>query len=121
MVVPLLIIIFGTITYGFMLSFRQSVSQAAAEGARAIAVAPSTADRTAIAYSAIQKVLSQQCNTGVLTCAVSTPASCSTCLSVKVTWDYQHDSSKPKLLFGFMIPNTLSFTSTTEVNQDGTS
>ena len=120
-VVPLLVIVFGTLTYGFMLSFRQSVSQAAAEGARAIAVAPSTANRTLIAYSAIEKVLSQPCNTGVLTCAVTTPASCATCLSVRVSWDYENDSTKPKLVFGFMIPKTLAYTSTTEVNQAGQS
>ncbi|HVX53552.1 TadE family protein [Nocardioides sp.] len=40
-VVPLLcLLIFGIVAYGMMLSFRQNLSQAAAEGARAAAVAP---------------------------------------------------------------------------------
>ncbi len=36
LVVPLLLtLVFGIISYGYLLSFRQSLSQAAAEGARA--------------------------------------------------------------------------------------
>lgn len=38
----LLLLIFGIISYGVMLSFRQNLSQAAAEGARAAAVAPAS-------------------------------------------------------------------------------
>jgi len=41
LIVPILcLLLFGIIAYGMMLSFRQSLSQAAAEGARAAAVAP---------------------------------------------------------------------------------
>jgi Flp pilus assembly protein TadG len=36
----LLVLVFGVISYGYMLSFRQALSQAAAEGARAAAVSP---------------------------------------------------------------------------------
>lgn len=41
LVVPILcLLLFGIIAYGMMLTFRQNLSQAAAEGARAAAVAP---------------------------------------------------------------------------------
>jgi len=41
LIVPILcLLLFGIIAYGMMLSFRQNLSQAAAEGARAAAVAP---------------------------------------------------------------------------------
>jgi Flp pilus assembly protein TadG len=36
----LLLLVFGVISYGYMLSFRQALSQGAAEGARAAAVSP---------------------------------------------------------------------------------
>ena len=43
LVVPLLLLLlFGIISYGYMLSFRQALSQSAAEGARAAAVSPTT-------------------------------------------------------------------------------
>ena len=34
----LLLLVFGIVTYGYMLSFRQAIGQGAAEGARAAAV-----------------------------------------------------------------------------------
>jgi Flp pilus assembly protein TadG len=119
--IPLMVLVAGILSYGFLLSFRQSVSQAAAEASRAIAIAPVTADRQAIAFDAINNVLHTLCNTGALSCTVSTPASCSTCMSVTVSWDYAHDASKPKFAIGFMLPDTLAYTSTTAVNQAGSS
>jgi Flp pilus assembly protein TadG len=55
----LLLIVFGVISYGYMLSFRQGLSQAAAEGARAAAVSPypSASAKEQSAVSAINDAL----------------------------------------------------------------
>jgi hypothetical protein len=47
-IVLLLVVVFGIITFGLILSFNQGMTQAAAEGARAAAVAP-LADAEAVA------------------------------------------------------------------------
>ncbi|HEU5035803.1 MAG TPA: TadE/TadG family type IV pilus assembly protein [Nocardioides sp.] len=60
LVVPfLLLILFGIISYGWMLSFRQALSQGAAEGARAAAVtvADDDAGRTAAALASLNDSL----------------------------------------------------------------
>jgi len=55
----LLLLVFGVISYGYMLSFRQALSQGAAEGARAAAVSPypSAADKELAALNAINDAL----------------------------------------------------------------
>lgn len=118
-VIPLLTLVLGVLGYGFMLSFRQSVSQAAAEGARAAAVAPPTADRQAVAFAAIEAAMSKKCNaTGTyLTCAVSTPSGCATCLAVTVTYAYKADPTKPVFLgLGLVMPNNLTYTATAKIS-----
>src|ERR1044072_971056 len=58
LVVPVLVLIlFGIISYGVMLSFRQSLSQAAAEGARAAAVTFVEADKKGEAVLAVSGAL----------------------------------------------------------------
>lgn len=60
LVVPfLLLILFGIISYGWMLSFRQALSQGAAEGARAaaVSVADDDASRTAAALASLNDSL----------------------------------------------------------------
>jgi Flp pilus assembly protein TadG len=119
LIVPVfLLLLFGIIAYGYMLSFRQSVSQAASEGARAAAVAPSSADRQAVAYTAIQNVLGSTCGSTYLTCSTATPASCSSCISVTVTYRYGDDPTKLSFPgIGIAMPDTLTFTSTVELSQ----
>ena len=51
-----------------------------------------------------------------LTCSTATPPGCR-CLEVSVSWDYAADASKPKFVFGFALPETLTYTSTVQVNQ----
>ncbi|NYD58339.1 Flp pilus assembly protein TadG [Nocardioides marinisabuli] len=111
LVVPLLLVlVFGIISYGYMLSFRQSISQAAAEGARAAALAPPTvSDRAPIAFAAIQSVLGVPCNSGYLSCVAAPDSACG-CIDVTVSWDYAGDPSKPKLVYDFALPATLSYT-----------
>ncbi|MEX0426437.1 TadE/TadG family type IV pilus assembly protein [Nocardioides sp. DS6] len=130
----LLLLIFGIISYGVMLSFRQSLSQAAAEGARAAAVAPATptdADvygAAAQAARAVENALGDgyACADGVLrkgdstvgTCVIATPATCTatSCpYQVSLTYDYADHPLVPQLPLVPM-PGVLSYTSAAEGN-----
>lgn len=118
LVAPLLILLLmGIITYGYMLSFRQSVSQAAAEGARAAAVAPVAADREAIAKAAVASAMGVTCDSTYLACTVKFPTTC-TCVEVTVTHSYKADPTKPVFLgLGLVMPDKLTYKSVAEVSQ----
>lgn len=116
--VPLLVLLFGILGYGYMLSFRQSVTQAAAEGARAAAVAPASADRDAVAFDSIEATLEGTCtdDADYLRCSTSVPESCDACLSVTVVYDYLADPSKPVFPgLGLVMPDDLRHTATVQV------
>src|SRR5205085_11383792 len=100
--VVLLLLLFGIIEYGYILSFKQGLTQAAAEGARVGAVG---GDSAAIA-AAVNKAVGgfkQTCNTGGLTCkddqgrwTATTPAgplasTCGsyTCITIEVSYDWK--------------------------------
>ena len=119
LVVPLLLVlVFGIISYGYMLSFRQSISQAAAEGARAAAVAPATADRPAVASAAISNVLGATCNSAYLKCAFPAGVDCATdTFCVRVTYLYTADPSKPVFPgVEIAMPAELSYTAVVKVS-----
>lgn len=88
LVVPfLLLILFGVISYGYMLSFRQALSQGAAEGARAAAVSTSSdsAGRSAAALSALDDALDLygvSCSGGSLVKGGTTVGTCSLTVAV---------------------------------------
>src|SRR5436305_1660402 len=68
----LLVLLFGIISYGYVLSFKQGLTQAAAEGARAAAVAGSSA--TTVATTAMAHVMAghnKHCGTGGLPCTAT--------------------------------------------------
>ncbi|HWI42110.1 MAG TPA: TadE family protein [Nocardioides sp.] len=117
----LMVIVFGIIDYGDMLSVRQSVSQAAAEGARAAAVsqAGTDADKTAAAASAVTDALASQhhtCKTGASGCKneiINCPNDATKkCARVKVVIDYS--ALVPG--FGLVLPSTLSYTAVARVS-----
>ncbi|MET3960515.1 Flp pilus assembly protein TadG [Marmoricola sp. OAE513] len=130
LVLPL---VFATISYAYMLSFRQSLSQAAAEGARAAAVAPagtSQAAAEAVAKSAVDDALegvagNLACGTSNLTCTFTWKTTgCGNdvngnalkCLSVKVSYPYRDHSLMPTVPgFGFLLPDTLAYSATAQV------
>lgn len=100
LVAPLLILlVFGVVSYGYMLSFRQALSQGAAEGARAGAVWPvgydATQDvaRVAAARARVDEALGSygvSCTTTGVVCAIEV-VDCDTgskCLAVSVTYPY---------------------------------
>lgn len=120
LVLPILImVVFAIITYGYMFSVRQALTQAAAEGARAAAVA-STGQSATRATAAVNEALDGldiTCGTGGLTCT-PTSATCGTaaCMRVTVAFAYRANNPIPSLLPDALIPATLTFTSSAEVN-----
>ena len=118
-----LFLIFEVINYGMMLSFRQTMSQAAAEGARAAAVAPPNLDgasRIPIAKAAVNEAFEGQigpalsCTSG-LTCNVTPlPSPCTTppCrVSVQLSYPYR-GSVRDVMphIFGNPLPTTVTYT-----------
>ena len=135
---PLLIfLLFAIIGYGYMLSFRQAISQAAAEGARAAAVAPAvlTDDEVkARARVAINDALGGYdvtcTDTGLLkkgtadagTCIVSAPQTCTTstvgakCVKVTLDYTYRTDSLLPSPGLGIVLPEHLRYSTEAQVS-----
>jgi Flp pilus assembly protein TadG len=121
----LLVLLFGIISYGYVLSFKQGLTQAAAEGARAGAVGTPTDAVNAVtrAVGAFNKT----CNTGGgLTCQGSTAGqwppvayTCGThsCITIEVTYDWKNYPLLPKFPgLGLLLPDTLKSKSVTQVS-----
>jgi Flp pilus assembly protein TadG len=128
-VVLLIGLLYGIVSYGLILSAQSTVTQAAADGARAGIVASSTAQATAEGQAGndLSWMDKGQCYEpdasptpvgtagGVLTC-VATKAPCAsnannTCLSVTVTYQYGRDPIFPELPgMGIITPSTISST-----------
>lgn len=131
LVVPILLyLVFGIISFGYMLSFRQALSQGAAEGARAAAVAiTGTTDtvRSASAQAAVNDALGSYgvtCSAGVLlkagktvgTCTITPTVTCSsgstavTCAQISLDYRYKDNSLLPGLGLGAFMPSDLRYT-----------
>jgi Flp pilus assembly protein TadG len=137
LIVPfLLMLIFFIVSYAYMFSFRQTMSQAASEGARA-AVGASTGTACPVAgpfvatgitacpaqYAASAAVANSMsgynmsCGSSYLTCSISAPttAGCTSghsCVTVTVSYPYAAHNLLPAIPgFGFGMPSNLSFTS----------
>jgi Flp pilus assembly protein TadG len=137
LIAPLCLLLFGIIVYGYLMSFRQNMTQAAAEGARAAAVAP--VDTTSLtltdpyttakarALDATNKALTaftQSCGSGGVSCAFNvTPLSCattaaSTCImQVVVSYDYVGHPLMPAIpIVSSALPNTFVSSSSVQLN-----
>jgi Flp pilus assembly protein TadG len=122
--VVLLVLLFGIISYGYALSFKQGLTQAAAEGARKAAVA--TSNHPSEAATAVTKAVGafdKTCGTGGLTCTYDMTAAatgCSAdniCMRVRVSYDNDNFPLMPKFPgLGFLLPATLKSTSITQVS-----
>jgi len=127
LIAPIVILLFGIIIYGYLMSFRQNMTSAAAEGARAGAIAPSTtgdvkakADATTATDQALNS-FGEGCGNGRTTClvVVTTCPSPSTqrCVTVTVTYDYEHNPLMPDVpIVSAAIPSTFVSSSTAQVN-----
>ncbi len=139
LVAPLLIfLLFAIIAYGYMLSFRQSLSQAAAEGSRAAAVAsPGLTDAQidTRARAAVNDALNSYgvtCTpTGQLTrggasagtCLVSGKRACTTstvgasCVQVSLDYTYKDDPLLPSFPgLGILLPEHLAYATEAQVS-----
>lgn len=120
----LLLLVFGIITYGYMLSFRQAISQGAAEGARAAAVGVQAfnttqeASRRTAALASVNEALQSygvSCSSGA-TCTVTfTTCGSARCVQVLVSYPYAARPLTPKLPL-VPLPQTLSYTATARVS-----
>lgn len=126
LIAPLVILLlFGIISYGYMLSFRQAISQGAAEGARAAAVAPAVfteAQLQTTALDAVQQALDSYgatCGSAALTCTVvvgNCPSN-ATKQCASVTIDYLYDAHPLVPQFpGIPLPEHLKYTAVAEVS-----
>lgn len=130
-ITPLCMLLFGIVVYGYLMSFRQNMTQAAAEGARAGAIAPPDASPDTHYYAinqatdATNKALQsfgEACGNGRSTCNVVVAAcptpSTAQCVTVTVTYDYANHPLMPNvpIVSGF-IPGTFRSTFTAQVNQ----
>lgn len=130
LIVPFfLMLVFGIISFGVMLSFRQTMSQAATEGARAAAVAPSNltySQRRDRAISAINESFQGQIG-GTLTCGAiltctipNVPVTCgdsNQCISITLSYPYRdHPRVEVSQFFGFTLPQTVSYSSSARIN-----
>lgn len=123
--VVLLMLLFGIISYGYALSFKQGLTQAAAEGARAAAVV-SLNDAPATALEAVKpalKAFDKECTSAGMSCTFSTTptdtgcAVGTNCIRVQVSYDYKNYPLIPKFPgLGLVLPDTLKSTSTAQVN-----
>jgi Flp pilus assembly pilin Flp len=129
LVVPLLfLLLFGIISYGVMLSFRQSLSQAAAEGARAAAVTVIDDDKQDEAYAAVGEALHSfgvGCVGGHLikggddvgSCSISAPGTCTPaasvgvkCVTVELVYEYREHPVVPHFPgLGYVMPRELVY------------
>lgn len=124
-IVVLLLLVFGIITFGLILSFKQGMTQAAAEGARAAAVAP-LADAVVMAEAATARsvdAFDQACNVDGLTCTFGPPRPCAPpavtrqCMEVELVYDYENFPLLPKLpLLAALLPATLTSASDVELS-----
>ncbi|HYF74098.1 MAG TPA: TadE/TadG family type IV pilus assembly protein [Nocardioides sp.] len=139
LVVPvLLLIVFGIISYGYMLSFRQALSQGAAEGARAAAVSPlpAQADKQQAALDAVNEALDSygvacagtavgsnlmKGTTDVGSCSVAT-AACTNdgtkdCVTASLDYEYADHPLLPSVPgLGVLLPDHLRYEAVAQVS-----
>lgn len=137
LILPIFVaLVFGIISYGYMLSYRQSLGQAASEGARAAAVAPSgmlDGPRRTLATNALNDALTSygmKCEGGVLKRGAATQGSCTitpktqcpsdatrSCSIVTVTHAYRDHPLIPSFPgLGITLPQNLTYTAVIEVS-----
>lgn len=126
LVLPLLLLlVFGIISYGYMLSFRQALSQGAAEGARAAAVALVNEDKESLALQAANEAIGTyqniKCNEGAMVCSVTVdPCNANgdpAYANVTMTYAYKDEPLTPAFPgLGLTMPDKLSYTASAEVS-----
>lgn len=128
-------LLFGVMSYGYMLSFRQAISQGAAEGARAAATAPGSftvTQKETSARNAMNEALRSygvECNGTTLTRAGRNAGTCNLtvqpcannaakdCAAVRIDYAYADEPLIPPVLgVGMVLPEALTYEAVAEVN-----
>jgi Flp pilus assembly protein TadG len=113
-------LIFGIMGYAFMMSFQQSLTQAAAEGARAGAVA-APGEAVADAERALEEAMGGfgvTCDSAGMTCTVElTTCGTAECVEVTVAYEYRDHALLPTVpLVDRALPDVIDYTAVAEVN-----
>lgn len=138
LIAPILVaLIFGLVSFGYMLSYRQAVSQAASEAARAAGIAPagltdtekSTRAATAMNYQLNAYGVTCNQTTNTLTrngatqgsCSISISATCpggtGSCATVTIDHLYRDHPIVPGFPgLGIVLPTHVKYTAVVEVN-----
>ena len=137
LILPILVgLTFGVVAFGYMLSFRQAMSQAAAEGGRAAAVqigGTSNADRISAARAAINDALdfyNVECTSGgALTHSGGASGNCTVaigsctsgpagaqCAKVTLEYPYSDNALIPGLGINELLPDNLVYTTEVRVS-----
>jgi Flp pilus assembly protein TadG len=132
--VPVLYLLLGVITWGYILAFRQTMSQGAAEGARAAAVVPpgfTSEQQLASARAAVSEALHSYgltcteaglmngsvsvgaCTVSIATCANDADHNC---VSVTVDYSYGRHPLVPVPGLSVATPSELEYTAVAEVS-----
>ena len=117
----LLLLLFGILGYGYMLSFRQALSQGAVEAARAAVLEYDENLGGQDPESAIDDALRSyglSCTSAGMTCDISTPQACAggvtgtECVSVTVRYELGDHPLLPLPGLGLVQPDVLEYTAT---------
>ena len=117
----LVLLLFGIVVFGYLMSFRQNMTQAAAEGARAGAVAASANIQTDASAAAQQSISGFHACDGGLSCdVVQGPCpnqSTVQCVTVRLTYDYANHPLLPNIpIISAFLPSTIETSAVAEVN-----
>jgi Flp pilus assembly protein TadG len=123
------LVLFGIISFAILFGYRQTMIQAASEGARAASVVETADNQPLAALAAAQAAMddshpSCDADDDGLTCTVSAPFACPNdpdraCRTVRIDHDNAEDSLVPRIpLLGNMIPDDLSAKATIVVPGD---
>ena len=125
-------LVFAIISYGVALSFKQTLTQATNEAARAAAVVediPTTAgdERVLAAQATIRQfeAYGKNCQQGPTTCTISvhdctTGVALPDCITVTVTYPYRSNPIVPSFpLLGVVLPNSITSTATAQLSFPG--
>jgi Flp pilus assembly protein TadG len=128
LVIPIFVfVLYGLIAFGLMLSAKQTVTNAAAEGARSavgaagnsaaqIAAAQAKVDSAMKSYSGYDVHNPKDFNAAVAPCDPNNQSGPS-CITVKVTYPYSdHPLVPPAPGLGLLMPDTLSSTAVVQVS-----
>jgi Flp pilus assembly protein TadG len=126
--IPLLLLLMGILYFGMLLSFKQAVTQSAAEGARAAAGYSATTQSSAAitaATNAANRPLgswSKTCSSAGFSCQFGPPTACSNdatkyCMTVTISYNYSSNPLLPAIpLLSSALPSTIKSTAVVQMN-----